>query len=180
MNVIKSLETRRVLSKETFAKIIFQETWLLSLLDPLMRVGLPLMKNILMLLVKNVFVPLEFKGSSVNHRCSCSKEKFWIGMCHSDIARQSTLITLNEEIRIIIEIVKFLEQFRVLINSASEIIKSEAVEQEFGFFSKLLNILSISLLESILADKGVIRAGEGVVEAGKRTIRAGSRVVSRN
>ena len=101
-------------------------------------------------------------------------------MCHSDIARQSTLIILNEEIRIIIEIVKFLEQFRVLINSASEIIKSEAVEQEFGFFSKLLNILSISLLESILADKGVIRAGEGVVEAGKRTIRAGSRVVSRN
>ena len=101
-------------------------------------------------------------------------------MCHSDIARQSTLITLNEEIRIIIERVKFLEQFRVLINSASEIIKSEAVEQEFGFFSKLLNILSISLLESILADKGVIRAGEGVVEAGKRTIRAGSRVVSRN
>ena len=101
-------------------------------------------------------------------------------MCHSDTARQSTLIILNEEIRIIIEIVKFLEQFRVLINSASEIIKSEAVEQEFGFFSKLLNILSISLLESILADKGVIRAGEGVVEAGKRTIRAGSRVVSRN
>ena len=101
-------------------------------------------------------------------------------MCHSDIARQSTLIILNEEIRIIIEIVKFLEQFRVLINSASEIIKSEAVEQEFGFFSKLLNILSISLLESILADKGVIRAGEGVVEAGKRTIRVGSRVVSRN
>ena len=101
-------------------------------------------------------------------------------MCHSDIARQSTLIILNEEIRIIIEIVKFLEQFRVLINSASEIIKSEAVEQEFGFFSKLLNILSISLLESILADKGVIRAGEGVVEAGKRTIRIGSRVVSRN
>ena len=101
-------------------------------------------------------------------------------MCHSDIARQSTLIILNQEIRIIIEIVKFLEQFRVLINSASEIIKSEAVEQEFGFFSKLLNILSISLLESILADKGVIRAGEGVVEAGKRTIRAGSRVVSRN
>ena len=101
-------------------------------------------------------------------------------MCHSDIARQSTLIILNEEIRIIIEMVKFLEQFPVLINSASEIIKSEAVEQEFGFFSKLLNILSISLLESILADKGVIRAGEGVVEAGKRTIRAGSRVVSRN
>ena len=101
-------------------------------------------------------------------------------MCHSDIARQSTLIILNEEIRIIVEIVKFLEQFRVLINSASEIIKSEAVEQEFGFFSKLLSILSISLLESILADKGVIRAGEGVVEAGKRTIRAGSRVVSRN
>ena len=90
------------------------------------------------------------------------------------------MIILNEEIRIIIEIVKFLEQFRVLINSASEIIKSEAVEQEFGFFSKLLNILSISLLESILADKGVIRAGEGVVEAGKRTIRVGSRVVSRN
>ena len=101
-------------------------------------------------------------------------------MCHSDIARQSTLIILNEEIRIIIEIVKFLEQFGLLINSASEIIKSEAVEQEFVFFSKLLNILGTSLLESILAGKGLIRAGERVVEAGKRTIRAGSRVVSRN
>ena len=101
-------------------------------------------------------------------------------MCHSDIARQSTLIILNEEIRIIIEIVKFLEQFGLLINSASEIIKSEAVEQEFVFFSKLLNILGTSLLESILAGKGVIRAGERVVEAGKRTIRAGSGVVSRN
>ena len=76
MNVIKSLETRRILSKETSAKTIFQETGLLSLLDPLMRVGLPLMKNILMLLVKNVFVPLEFKGSSVNQRCSYSKENF--------------------------------------------------------------------------------------------------------
>ena len=76
MNVIKSLETRRILSKETSAKTIFQETGLLSLLDPLMRVGLPLMKNILMLLVKNVFLPLEFKGSSVNHRCSYSKENF--------------------------------------------------------------------------------------------------------
>ena len=101
-------------------------------------------------------------------------------MCHSDIARQSTLIILNEEIRIIIEIVKFLEQFGLLINSVSEIIKSEAVEQEFVFFSKLLNILGTSLLESILAGKGVIRAGERVVEAGKRTIRAGSGVVSRN
>ena len=101
-------------------------------------------------------------------------------MCHSDIARQSTLIILNEEIRIIIEIVKFLEQFGLLINSASEIIKSEAVEQEFVFFSKLLNILGTSLLESILAGKGVIRAGERVVEAGKRTIRASSGVVSRN
>ena len=56
-------------------------------------------------------------------------------MCHSDIARQSTLIILNEEIRIIIEIVKFLEQFGLLINSASEIIKSEAAEQEFVFLA---------------------------------------------
>ena len=64
MKAIKSLKSRRILSKETSAKIICHERGLLSLLGPLMRVSLPLIKNILMSLVKSVFVPLELMATA--------------------------------------------------------------------------------------------------------------------
>ena len=64
MKVIKSLENRKILSKETSAKIIRQARRLLSFLGLLMRVGLPLIKNILMPLAKSVFVPLELMAAA--------------------------------------------------------------------------------------------------------------------
>ena len=65
-----------------------------------------------------------------------------------------------------------------MINSVSETIKNEGIEQKFGFIGKLLDILGASLLESILAGKGVIRAGEEVIQGNDRTIRAGGGVIA--
>ena len=60
MKAAKSLEKRGILLKKTTRKNSHQKGGFLNFLRPLMSVGLPLMKNVLTLLVKRVFVPLGF------------------------------------------------------------------------------------------------------------------------
>ena len=60
IKVIRSLENRWILPKGTTEKVIRQEGGLLSdLLSPLMKVGSPLMKNVLASLAKSFLIPLE-------------------------------------------------------------------------------------------------------------------------
>ena len=66
----------------------------------------------------------------------------------------------------ILKIVKSLEDFRLLLEGVSEIIKNEAKEQKGGFLSMLLAKLGASLLGNVLSGKGVIRAGEGTARVG--------------
>ena len=56
MKVIKSLENRGILLKGTTRKIISQEGGFLNFLRPLMTAGLPLMKNVLTSLAKNILL----------------------------------------------------------------------------------------------------------------------------
>ena len=75
----------------------------------------------------------------------------------------------------IMKLVKSLEESGLLIKDLSETIKNEAKEQKGGFSSMLLGTLGASLLENLLADKGVIATsqGGGTIRAGEGTIRAG-------
>ena len=66
----------------------------------------------------------------------------------------------------IIEIVKFLEDTGLSMETVTETIQNEAKEQRGGFLSMLLRTLSASLLGNILAGKGINRAEEGVIRAG--------------
>ena len=66
------------------------------------------------------------------------------------------MIISNEEMEDIMEIVKSLEESGLLIKVVSEI-------QESGFLSMLLGTLGVSLLEDLLVDKSVIRAGGAVI-----------------
>ena len=75
----------------------------------------------------------------------------------------TTLTISNDEMEDIIEIAKSLEDSGVLLKGASETIQNEAKEQKGGFLSMLLDALDASLLGSILAGKGVIRAGDRVI-----------------
>ena len=72
----------------------------------------------------------------------------------------------NDEMKGIIEIVKFLEDSGLLLKGVSEIVQNEAREQKAGFLSMLLCTLSASLLGNILVGKGINRAGKGVIRAG--------------
>ena len=72
----------------------------------------------------------------------------------------------NDEIKDIIQIVKYLEGSGLLLKGVSETIKNEAKEQKEGFLKVLLGTLGAGLLGNILAGKGMNRAGEGIVRAG--------------
>ena len=73
----------------------------------------------------------------------------------------------------IMKIIKFLEEYGLLIKRVSETIKNEAKEQKGGFLSMLLDTLGASLLGNLLTGKGTIRAGEGTFIAGEGTVSAG-------
>ena len=66
----------------------------------------------------------------------------------------------------IIKIIKYLEDFVLLLKGVSETVQSEAKEIKRGFLSMLLDTLGASLLGNILTGRGINRPGEGVVRAG--------------
>ena len=76
----------------------------------------------------------------------------------------TTLIISNEEMNVIMKIVKSLEESGFLIKGVSETVKNEAKEQK-GEFLEIL--LGVSSLGNLLTERGVIRAGEGTVKAGE-------------
>ena len=80
----------------------------------------------------------------------------------------TTLLISNDEIRDIINIVKSLEDFGLLVKRITETVQNEVKEQIGGFLSALLGTLGASLLEHLLIGKGIYRAGKG-----KGVLRAG-------
>ena len=66
----------------------------------------------------------------------------------------------------IIKIVKSIEDSGLLLKWVSETVQNEAKEQKEGFLSMLLGTLGASLLENVLAGKGIHRVCEGMVRAG--------------
>ena len=80
----------------------------------------------------------------------------------------TTLIISNDEIHDIIEIVKYLEDFGLLLKGVTETVQNEVKEQKGGFLSMLLGILGASLLGNLLTGTGIYRArkGKGVLRAG--------------
>ena len=69
----------------------------------------------------------------------------------------TTLIMSNEDI---MKIVKYLEEFVLLIKFISETLKNETKEQKGQFLGMLLGTLGVSLLRNLLIGKDTIKAGE--------------------
>ena len=69
--------------------------------------------------------------------------------------------------KLMMKIVKSLEESGLLIKGVSETIQNEAKEQKGGFISMLLGILGASLIGNLIASKDTIRAGEGTIRAGQ-------------
>ena len=62
-------------------------------------------------------------------------------------------IISNEEINIVMKIVKYLEESNLLTKSVSETIQNEAKEQKTGFLSMFFGTLGVSLLGNLLRGK---------------------------
>ena len=146
------------LSKTQISKMIQSGGFLGRLLGPLLKTGLPLIKNVIKPLAKSVLIPLGLTAAASAADAGIHKKILGSGT--------TTLIISNDEMKDIIRIVKSLEDSGLLLKGVSETIQNEAKEQKGGFLSMLLGTLGASLLGNILAGKGINRAGEGVIRAG--------------
>ena len=118
------------LSKTQLCKIRQSGEFLGRLLGPLLKTGLPLMKNVLKALAKIVLTPLGLTRAASATDAAIHKKMFR--------SSAAILIIFNEEMNVIMKIVRSFEQSALLIKGVSETIKNEAKEQKGGFVGMLL------------------------------------------
>ena len=156
-----NMSTDLKLSKAEISKIVqsggFSGSLLSKLAGPLKKVAVPLAKNIL--------APLGITAAASAIDAGIQKK------IHG--YRTTTLIISNEEMNDIMKMVQALEDSNILLKGVTKTIKNERKEQKGGFLSMLLGTLEASLLGSLLAGKGIVRAGSGN-KKGKGAVRAGS------
>ena len=111
INVVRSLENRRILLKEITRKTTSQERRFLNFLEPIMSAGLLLMKNELTSLA-SVSVPLELTLAASATDVTILKEVLWIRYDNINIFKW----TMHD----LIKIVKSLEEVDLLIKGVSE------------------------------------------------------------
>ena len=167
------LSTDIKLSKMQLSKMIQSGGFLGRLLGPLIKTGLPLIKNVIKPLAKSVLIPLGLTAIASAADAGIHKKILGSGHCPSSSASHNNNITLiisNDEIGDIIKIVKSLEDSGLLLKGVTETVQTEVKEQEGGFLSMLLGPLGASLLGNgaiaTSQGRGINRAGEGIVRAG--------------
>ena len=155
-----NMSTDLKLSKAQISKIIQSGGFLGSLLSklagPLMKVAIPLAKNVL--------APLRITAAASAIDAGIQNKIHGSGT--------TNLIISNKEMNDAMKIIQTLEDSNILLKGVTEIIKSETKEQKGGFLSMLLGTLGASLLGNLLSGKGIVRAGYGN-KKGKGIVRAG-------
>ena len=104
-------------SKAQINKIIQSGGSLSKLLGPLLKTGLPLIKNIIKPLAKSVLIPLGLTAAVSAADAGIHKKILGSG--------NTTLIILSEEINDIIKIVQALEDSNILLKGVTKIIENE-------------------------------------------------------
>ena len=132
--------------------------FLVRLFGPLLKTGLPSMKNVIKPLPKNVLIPLRLTAAASAANAEMHKNILGPGT--------TTLKVSDDEMEDIIKIVKLLEDSGLLLKGVSETIQNEAKEQKRRFLSMLLGTSGVSLLGNISTGKGMNRAGEEFIRAG--------------
>ena len=134
------------------------------LLRPLLKAGMPLMKNVLKPLA-NVLISLGLTAAASAADAAIHKKIFGSGV--------TKLIISNIDMNDIMKIVKSLEEFGLLVKDVSETVKNGAKEQKGGLLGMLLGTVCASLLGNLLTGRGTIITVEDTVRAGEGTVRAG-------
>ena len=118
------------LSKTQLSKIIQSGGFLGRLLDPLLKTGLPLIKNLIKPLAKSVLIPLGLNAAA--SAADAGIHKKFLGSGH-DNNNTTTLIISNKEIEDIIKILKSLKDSGLLLNRITETVQNEVKEQKGSF-----------------------------------------------
>ena len=130
------------------------------LLGPLLKTGLPLIKNVIKPLAKSVLIPLGLTAAAAASAADSVIHKKILGSGHNhpsfSASHNTTLIISNDEINDIIKIIISLEDCGLLRKEITETIQNEVKEQKGGFCSMLLGTLGASLLGNLLTGKGAI------------------------
>ena len=100
------------LSKTQLSKMIQSRGFLSRLLGPLLKTGLPLIKNVIKALAESVLIPLGLTAAA--SAADAGIHKKLLG------SRNTTLIVSNDEIDDIIKIVKSLENSGLLLEGIIE------------------------------------------------------------
>ena len=150
------------LSKSYLPKIIqsggFPRALLGKFVVPLMRVAIPLVKNVLAVSVA--------KGSASALNDAIQRKIF--GRVFARAGKEITLVISIENMDGIVRIIKSLKNSNILIGGVS--VKHEIKNQEGGIVGILLGICDASMLGNMMKwekGKGVARAGKGVIVAGR-------------
>ena len=156
-----NMSTDLKLSRGQISKIIqsggFLGSLLIKLAGPLMKIAIPLAKIVL--------APLGITAAASAIDAGIQKKIHGSGT--------TTLIISNEEMNDIMKIVQALEDSNILLKGVTKTIKNKTKEQKGGFLSTLWGTLGGSVLENLLAGKGIVRAGSGN-KRGKGIVRAGT------
>ena len=136
------------LSKAQIKKLIqsggFLGKLLSKLAGPLMKVAMPLAKNLLAPL--DLTAAMSAIDGSIQERIHGSGIK---------------LIIEEKDTKGIMKIIEALENSGILLKGVSKTIENETKEQRGGFLSMLLGTLGASLLVNLLTRKGIMRASAG-------------------
>ena len=166
---VNYLSTDIKLSKTQLSKMIQSGGFLGRLLGPLLKTGLPLIKNVIKPLAKSVLIPLGLTAAASAADAGIHKKILGSGHQPSSSAshyNNTILIISNDEMKDITKIVKSLEDSCLSPEGVSETIQHEAKEQRGEFLGMLLGTLGATLLGNNLAGKEINTAGEGIVRAG--------------
>ena len=114
------LSTNIKLSKTQLSKMIQSGGFLGRLLGPLLKTGLPLIKNVIKPLAKSVLIPLGLTAAAA---ADAGIHKKILGS-----GNMTTLIISNDEIEDIIKIVKSLEDSGLLLKGVTKTVPNEVKE----------------------------------------------------
>ena len=160
----KELSVNVKLSKNQISKIILSERFLGRLLEPLMKVGLLLMKNVLGQFAKSMLITIRLTARLSALDTGVHNNILGSGTSGPSGSGTTTLIISNKEMEEIMKIDKSSKDSSLLIKGFRQTIDKK---QRDGLLGMLLCKLVASLLGHLLADKGVIRVNDEVRRVGE-------------
>ena len=156
-----NMSTDIKLSKAQISKMIQSGGFLGSLLSkfvgPLMKVAVPLAKNVL--------APVGITAAASAIDAGIKKKKTMHG------SGTTSLMISNKEMNDIMKTVQALEDSNILLKGVTKAIKNETRERRGGYLGMLLSTLAFTLLGNMLTRRGFLRTGyrnkkeKGVVRA---------------